>query len=222
MKIRKNQLDNIPLLTAIVTTIIYLLIFIFRDYFPSINKIILFKESRDIFWSLPMEINLPWKISRLWDIPIIFIFTFMIMRLLKYLSKPKNKSEELYIGAILGLILGLIIGFCFLIKGGLGIDTKICFITGVVLSCLISLTLGIKKIFISGLKFSVALSIASGLALGFIVGLKTGFLISISASVLICLEMILIIALAGFLGSLIKYVISGRFLDVVSNILCGR
>lgn len=221
MKMKKKQLDNIPLLTAIITTIIYLIIFIFRDYFPSINKIILFKESNDIFWSLPMEINLPWKISRLWDIPIIFIFTFMAVRLLKYLGKPRNKSEELYVGTILGLILGLIIGFCFLIKGGLGIDMKICFIAGVILSCLISLTFGINN-FISGLKFSIAISISSGLAIGLIVGLKTGFLISATASVLICLEMILIIAFAAFFGSAIRYIISGRFLEMLNSILCSR
>lgn len=221
MKMKKKQLDNIPLLTAIITTIIYLIIFIFRDYFPSISKIILFKESNDVFWSLPMEINLPWKISRLWDIPIIFIFTFMAMRLFKYLDKPRNKSEELYVGTILGLILGLIIGFCFLIKGSLGIDIKICFIAGVILSCLISLTFGINN-FISGLKFSIAISIASGLAMGLIVGLKTGFLISISVGGLICLEMILIITVASFLGSAVRYIISGRFLEMLNSLLCGR
>lgn len=216
---QRRKFDEVPLLSAILTAIAYLIFFIYQDYFPMVDKITIFQEADKAFWNLPAVINLPWHISRLWDIPTIFLLLFSAITLIKYLDNPKHRIEESYVGALLGLLFGLVIGLWFFIKGGLGTDIKTCFIIGTSLSGLISFTIGFSKSFMAGLRFSLLVSITTSLLIGLLLGLKTGFVISLAMILIVSLEMMILVGACALIGGSLKYIFSEKFADLIDKIL---
>ena len=215
----KKKIEAIPFFSAVLTALCYLLFFIIWDYFPSVDKITIFQETKDIFWGLPSEINLPYRISRLWDIPTIFVITLIVITLFKYLKKPKHKLEESYVGVILGLFFGFIMGLWLIIKGGIGIDISFYFMVGIITGCLISFTISLFNGSRAGIRFSLLMSVATSLLIGFSTGLKTGFVIGLLTVLGLSLEMTMILGAVAITGGFLKYLFSENFLELIAKIL---
>ncbi|MEI6835334.1 MAG: hypothetical protein WCK59_00700 [Candidatus Falkowbacteria bacterium] len=218
---REKNLNSAPIFLALFTAMYYLIFFCFKDYFPAINQIILFPKPENVFWNLPLTINLPISVSRLWDVPAVFILSSLAVSLYFRLTKIKNRLEELCIATVLGLSVSIITGLGFLVHNGLNLDLKICFLSGLIISGLVSLATGFSKGFISGLKFSLVLSAIIGVTIGLIIGFKTSFILSLIISLIFFLEAIILSALA-IIGGLLKYVLSEKFWNTINQILTGE
>ena len=111
MKTKIRTRKKVWLVSVVVTGIIamcYGIIFLFLGHIPSIEKIIF----------LDIEINLPFVISKLWDLPIIFVFTFLIIKFIFYIKKKndtlyctKDNAEELFFIFIAVFLTFFVIGF---------------------------------------------------------------------------------------------------------------
>lgn len=203
--------SKISLLAAILAVICYL----FLD--SDVAKVIIFKQAGDIFWNLPQEIIIP----KWWDLLATYATIYLTINWFVFLSQPKHRIEESYIGAILGVLFGTLLSVWFLIKGGLDSQLQICFIIGASIYSLIGLVFSLHHQS-SGLRFTSASSITTGLTIGIIVGLKTGFVFSLIAGVLICLGMMIAIWCGSIIGSFIKYLASKRCWDVFKGVLSGE
>jgi len=203
--------SKISLLAAILAVICYVLL-------GDTTKVIIFKQASDIFWNLPQEITVPtW-----WGLLAAYTTIYLTIYWFVFLSQPKHRIEESYIGAILGVLFGTLLGVWFLIKGNLEPQLQICFVIGVATYSLISLTFGLYHHRLSGLRFASASSITASLTIGVIVGLKTGFLFSLIAGALTGLVMLIVIGCCSIMGSFLKYLASKGCWDVFKGILSGE
>jgi|GEM_PF-7090918 len=219
---REKNLTSVPIFLALFMTVYYLIFFCVQDYFPAVNQITLFAKPENSFWNLPLTIDFPITISRLWDVPAIFILSSMAVSLYFYLKKIKNRLEELCIAIFLGLSSSIITGLGFLFHHGLSLDLKICFLSGLIIAGLISLITGLSKGFLSGLKYSLVISAIIGLTLSLVIGFKTSFIISLALSLIISLETLIAMSILTILGGVLKYVFSEKFWETVSQILTGE
>lgn len=160
--IEKNQLWRIPLVVSGFVALIYGIIYLCQGYIPVTDKLVLFNKQEYVFWNLPMVFNLPFPISRLWDIPLSFIFTFAFIRL--RISYIQTKNEDLKPGLAIGLVAGLITGLVVGLAASLGFGLAI------------GLGFGLGFGLAIGLGFSLIIDLAFGLVFG--LGFVTKILLS--------------------------------------------
>lgn len=163
----RNQLWWIPLIVSVVTGIVYLIIYLLTGSIPVIDKLVLFKNAGDAFWGLPAEYTLPFSISRAWDILFIFIYTFLLARIIQYVKESESKdTEDMLIGLVVSLVFGLGVGLGVSLGVGLGVGL----VLGFVVNLVVSLAFGL----VADLAFSLAFSLGVGLVFGLGVGLGVG------------------------------------------------
>jgi uncharacterized membrane protein YedE/YeeE len=120
MKTKKeiNQLWRIPLAVVVLTSIVYLIIFLIKGSIPSSSEIVFFSDSEDPLFGLPRVLILPFAISRAWDILFAPILAFLFVWILQIYKSTKDENPKvdvfvLIFGFIFGLIFVLIFGFIF-------------------------------------------------------------------------------------------------------------
>lgn len=193
-------------LQAILVAILIMIItWFYLTNIPSINHIKLFSSTADTFWNIPVEISLPFPVSRVFDLLAIIVFFYWIKGALKYLNKPRNRSGEVIGGSMLGIIFGLIIGAWLAINGAINQDIKLTFCLGLILVSLISLSSTIKDSIDFGLKFCLTIAITTGLMAGILISLRNGSLIGLSSSLLITVFIIIIGGLPAIFIWVLKY-----------------
>lgn len=177
----KNQFWRIPIFIIVIAIIIYGIVFISLGYIPSINKIILFENEADVFWNLPLALNLPFAISRLWDLALIFIASCLVFRLVSYVS---NKDENLFFdsslfgdsNSVILLIMALAFGFLL----GLIIGFGIYFFPAIIIGLAISFLLGIGIGLLFGRFYSLGVGFISSLVIGFVFGFLANLIIGLA------------------------------------------
>lgn len=136
-----------PLIITLLAGIVYLMFFSLLDYNTVMDpKILLFSKADHALFGLPATINLPFSISRLWDLPLIFSFTFLIGMIEKSIEKSSKEYEHeedlesILIGTIAGigtlliffpfihgegnLSAPLLVGIILMILAGLGMSLR--------------------------------------------------------------------------------------------------
>lgn len=92
---KKRQLWRIPLVAGIITGLLYFIIFLCTGELSVTKEIILIKESNNFLGNLlSHKINLPFNISRLWDIVAIPIVIFIIILFHKIISDNSDYANE--------------------------------------------------------------------------------------------------------------------------------
>lgn len=95
---RKLYSFRIEFLLMILVTVIYAAIFLILGHIPKINEIILFNDTDvihgKVFWDLPKVIHLPWEISSLLEIPIIFVIIVSPTLAFRFLTNLHNKDVK--------------------------------------------------------------------------------------------------------------------------------
>ena len=109
-------------------------------------------------------IDLPFEISRWWDVLIGPIWSIIIISI--FTNEKVRKNKDLVFGLAFGLVFGLVFGLAF----GLALGLAFTLGAGLVFGLVVGLAFGLGF----GLGTGLASGLASGLAVGLIVGLGTG------------------------------------------------
>jgi hypothetical protein len=182
---RKNIPLIISLVLSVVTAFVYF-IFYLIDHIPTISKITLFNRTDPPvlqlidLTKLPMQYQLPFEISRLWDILFVFIFTFIILKLINIHSKNYKEDEEggcFYTVHSIGPAMGV-----GLLIGEIGLVIGIIFI--LLLNLMTKFIIWNKQGFKFGLISCIISNFIFGFCMGAIIGFGIGFLISIITSII--------------------------------------
>ncbi len=148
---RKKMLWRIPLTIAILVAIFWGTWYLATGNIPVVSQ---------ISWAKEATIQLPFSMSRLWDIPFAFVWALVLIFL--FTHKKIRNDEDLISGLFFGLIAGLFFGL------GIGLGV------GLFFGLSISLSIGLICGLIAGLKFNTAFSLGFGLVFGLSVGLFFG------------------------------------------------
>lgn len=209
-------------LTSIITVIGVLIVSLLRNYFPIAEKLVLFKDLKESFWGLPTEIMLTWNRPQIFDMPIFFSISLLVIKLWQHLNKPRNRSEQFFVGIILGVVLGVFLGILFIATNGLSDLLKLSFLAILLISCLISFVAGLENLG-SGFKFSLALSMTTGLIISLIVGaLKTGFLVALIGGCVLFFGMFMVLMAFASVKSFFSYLFSDDFREIIGSALSFR
>jgi hypothetical protein len=164
MKTLNNRFVKIPLLVAILTAVVYLILFLVNDKIPISGNLL--KNS---------EFSIPIYISRLWDILFSAIYAFILLLFFESFSKIKKSS--LFRGHF---IMGILTG-CFSTMAFSNIlnDPKF-FSFFLILALLVPflIAFGALAIYISprrGLDLGITFVLGMGLGTGIIGGILFGF-----------------------------------------------
>ena len=175
----------------------------------SVNKILLSNLTYPF-----TQLSLPINVSRAWDISCIFVFTFLIMKIITLIKKAKNNNiNNKFIESIwCGLITGLIIGFSggLLLSGGgilfsFLIGLLMCYTGGIILTLL-------QGVFsLDGFNFKANFKNGFGTGLGFFTGSSLALILAIGLSfglIFILPEFLLIYWL---MSSVLRYIFKLKF-----------
>jgi len=205
MKIqRKRMLWRIPLLVTILMAIFWGVWYLATGDIPVISQ---------IKWTTETAIQLPFGISRLWDIPFAFVWTFILIFLFTH-KKIKDDEKLIFIGLISGLVSGLLFGLVF----GL--------VTGLVLGIGVGLGIGLGTALDDNLGFDLGFDLSFDLVFGLVFGLAFGLAASLIAGLAIGLVLGLSVSLAfGLMSSLptgLKFVFSTKTFQSFSRWFTGK
>lgn len=186
----------VPLGISVAVGLVYLIIYLVDGFIPTVDKIALLKEENGTIWGINRAINLPFAISRIWDVPLAFVYLFLLSSLIKYKEKDES-GEEYYTGAIMGFamlvwcpvsifLISLIIYWIF--------DYEIAFIFYLILVSTLGLLTSWEKIItswkriINRKKWKLSLLICSeiGLILGIAWFKTSGLIVSFLISFGLC------------------------------------
>ena len=161
---RKNMLWRIPLVVAILVAIFWGIWYLIAGEIPAVNQ---------IKWSEDITTQLPFAISRLWDILFVFIWAFILVCFFtqEKIKKNKNLSTRLIAGLSLGLVVGLTISLSIGLVASLIVGLAFGLIA-VGDDLAIALSLGLGTGLIVGLSISMGTALIVGPAVGLVVGIK--------------------------------------------------
>ncbi|MBD3282170.1 MAG: hypothetical protein GF387_01010 [Candidatus Portnoybacteria bacterium] len=172
-KQRKNMLWRIPLVVAILVAIFWGIWYLSTGEVPVTSQ---------IRWTEETTIQLPFSISRIWDIPFAFIWTFVLILLFthKKIKDDENLVPSLVTGLGVGLVFGLGVGLGVGLVFGLGVGLVFGLIFGLVASLGVGLVSGLVPGLVTGLAFGLVTSLVPGLVAGLVFGLVASLGVGLS------------------------------------------
>jgi len=193
---RKNMLWRIPLALTILIAFSWGICYLMKGEVPIVSQV----ES-----GINKTTQLPFSISRLWDIPFTFIWSFILVFLF---TRKKFKDEDGFLNLylILGLFIGSVISIA--VNPVVGLSTSL--IMGAALTLFACVHFEVINAFIISLFFGLG----AGLSIGILIGLGPGLLIALS----ICLIDGMVAQLLLVLFASIEYLFSVEF----KNWLAGK
>lgn len=174
----KNQLWRIPLIFMVVAGIVYFFVFLFTGNISVVNEIAFYGEVKEepvVIWSM----QLPFAISRLWDIFFIGLFVFLFFYISYYFKKifdpDEGPSECFFIGILVIAAFSLV---------GVATNTGFTIFFAVILcSPLIVFFVAMQKK--NNIENNILFSSCIAWIAGFLLGFKTGFVIGFVSSIIV-------------------------------------
>jgi len=157
---------KMPLIITCLAGIVYLTFFCLLNCSTIMGpKILLFNRADHTMFGLPTIINLPFSISRFWDLPIIFIFTSITTLIIK--SLEKSQHDEFLESLLMGIATGLVASFIFLVSITGNNNLSAPLLVGIMLTVLaglwVSLKFKLKMGFITILTASTIITPGAGI-----------------------------------------------------------
>jgi len=161
---RKRMLWRIPLLVTILVAVFWGIWYLASGEIPVVSQ---------IKWIEDTTIQLPFPISRLWDVLPAFIGTFLLVSL--FTQKKIEGNRELVAALVVVLVVVLVVGLVFVLKGGLGIilglSVLVILVFGLVVGLVYGRFAGLVASLVAGLGFGLGAGLVVGLGVGLVVGL---------------------------------------------------
>ncbi len=155
-------------------------------------------------WTL----ELPFGISRLWDILIGPIWASILVLL--FTNEKIAENEDLGAGLVFGLVFGLVVGLGAGLGAGLGV--------GLGAGLVFGLGVGLG----AGLVFGLGAGLGTGLGTGLVFGLVFGLGVGLGAGLVFGLVVGLVFGLVVGLGALFKLIFSQKFWGKIGNWLLAK
>ncbi len=92
---KKNKKWIIPIILAIITVLIYSVIYVITKKIPTTNAIRIFSPD-NVWWDWPIYFFLPFSYYWIFDAIFIFIFSFLLINKFNDIKKTKNSTIRLF------------------------------------------------------------------------------------------------------------------------------
>jgi len=194
----KKQSWRILVLVTLIVAIIYGVLFFVLGRIPNIRSIELFAKQSNFS---NLVINLPFAISRFWDILFLFFYLFLLTKLLVVIKGWKNKNNRSQDLVVLGLAYSSIIGLIIAVISGIISQTA-------------GIFSGLEVIVITGFSFGFITELVFSSDSGFLLNIENGLLSGLVLSIIINFWLGSIFGL-GFGLVFFLMLITGSFLGLI-------
>lgn len=194
---------------------------LYLENFGNVSKVVLFKNATDAFWGLPVEIYLPFAANKILNTLLVIAFCYVVRGIVKYLDRPKHRSNEAIVGVIIGILFGTITGVCLMVAGTINHYVELIFGGGLILVSFMSVMTAIEDNIVPGLKLSLATAIITGLIIGIMVGFEINFSVGFFTSITIAAIVVIVSGGTVIAIGILKFLFSKKTWDGFFNLLNG-
>lgn len=219
MKTKPRKRRGLQLL--VITIIATIFTWLYLTNFGSVNKVVLFKNATDAFWNLPTEINLPFAANKILNTLLIIAFCYVVVGIVKYLDRPKHRSNEAVVGVILGIIFGAITGAWLMAVGAINHYIELVFGMELIIISFMGIMAAVEDNIVSGLKLCLATAIITGMLIGIMTGFEINFSVGMLSSLVVAITVTVVSGTATIIVYGLKSLFQRKTWDTVFSLLSG-
>lgn len=219
MKTKPRKRLGLQLLAISLISVIFTWLYLANV--GNVSKVVVFKNATDAFLGLPTEINLPFAGNKILNILLVIAFCCVVIGIVKYLDRPKHRSNEAVVGVILGILFGAITGVCLVAAGTINHYVEFVFGGGLILISFMGIMAAIEDNIVSGLKLCLATAIITGLIVGIMVGFEINFAVGLLSSLAVAITITAVSGTATIIACSVKSLFQRKTWDTVFSLLSG-